>query len=88
MNADVAARTAPTCAHGVTGYCADEALPAEREAVEYLHRSAYDWAIRTRGDRDLAETFATWTVRDAWTPGCVVVERSHRLDWDTFLRHG
>lgn len=72
---DVPARASARCSHGYEGYCHDEALPEERQAVESLHRYAFEWASRG-GNWDLAERFASWMVRRAWSPGVVI------MDWD------
>ena len=85
---DVVARASELCRHGEAGYCYDDATPAEREAVAYLQHSAYNWAL-TAGpagtDRDTAEEFACWTIRDSWRPGVLMMSSSHRLDFERFL---
>lgn len=81
---DVEARLSPTCSHGVEGYCHDEALPEEREAVDFLFRHGYEWAVAHIGDREIAEDYASWLVRDSWRPGVVLMGGSHRLDYARF----
>ena len=81
---DVVARPSAVCSHGVEGYCHDDALPEERAAVDFLFRSAFEWASAHDGDRELAEDFAAWTVRDSWRPGVVLMEGSHPSDFDRF----
>lgn len=80
---DVLARPSAVCSHGVEGYCYDDALPGERQAVDFLHSSAYEWAAQ-RGDRDTAEDFAAWAVRDAWRPGVVIMSGSWPRDFERF----
>lgn len=50
-----------TCQHGLTGYCHDDATPAERESFAFLHRHAFDWAsVDGSLYRDEAERYAAW----------------------------
>lgn len=64
-----------TCRHGVTGYCHDNATPAERDAFSALYGHAFDYAVDR--DRDTAEHYAAYyagayfrdAVRDEWLPG-------------------
>lgn len=82
---DVLARPSAVCSHGVEGYCHDDALQGERQAVDFLHRSAYEWALTNHGGRDTAEDYAAWTVRDCWRPGVVLMGGSHPRDFERFL---
>ena len=72
---DVEARPDEVCRHGRTGYCHDDALPAEREAVEHLYRHAFDYSHD--------DAYAAWVIEQAWVPGAVYVSAvSHRLDYE------
>ena len=81
---DVAARPTAVCSHGHAGYCADDALPGERRAVDFLHTHAHEWAMKVTGDRDVAEAYACWLIADSWKPGVVVMDGNHRHDWERF----
>lgn len=80
---DVRARASVLCSHGREGYCADDALPGEREAIDFLYQHAYDYALPY--DRELAESYAAWTVAQAWHPGVVTMEGSHGREFQRFL---
>jgi hypothetical protein len=81
---DIPARQSVLCQHGTDGYCYDDALPEEREAVDFIHRHAFDYAVSHEGP-DLAEEYAAWCVRTSWHPGVLVLGGSHRVDFARFL---
>lgn len=48
-----------TVAHTVDQFCYDQATPVQREAFDFLHRHAYDWAsVGGELRRDQAEEYA------------------------------
>lgn len=79
------ARVAEVCSHGREGYCYDDASPAEREAVDFVHRHAYDYAVGGGVDHDTAEAYAAYAVWLAWHPGAVSLDGSHSRDFAEFL---
>lgn len=74
-----------TCRHGIKGWCFDDATPQARRDADFLHRSAYDYALPYDG-RELAEEYATWLVSESYIDGEIDLEGSHRADFERFLQ--
>lgn len=81
---DVPARASAVCQHGNDGFCWDDATPEERAAVDYLFKSAFNYAIAVGARADVAEAYAVWFAAEAWHPGVVVMECSHPHEWARF----
>lgn len=58
----MSAATERICSHGErVRFCWDDATVAEREAFDFLHRSAFNYAVTYGLSRDNAEQFAAWS---------------------------
>lgn len=79
-----AARASEVCSHGTDGYCADDAVPGERELMDFLYSHAHAYAVSAGADNDDAEEYAAWSARQAWSPGEVTVQGSHRTEFERF----
>lgn len=81
---DVPARESAVCSHGREGFCYDDALPAERDAIAFVHEHSFAWALAHTGDREVAERYAEWSVAESWHPGAVLLGGSHGRDFERF----
>lgn len=73
-----------TCSHGQTGWCHDDASPQARQDADFLYRSAFDYAFPYDG-AELAEEYAAWLLAESYVDGEVLLEGSHRSDFQRFL---
>jgi hypothetical protein len=81
---DVPTLRAIECRHGHLGYCADDAVPGEREAIDALYQHAFEYGVR-QGDRDRAERYAAWLLAASWRPGALFMRGSHAVDFPEFV---
>lgn len=72
------------CAHGRSGWCYDEASPQAREDADFLFRHAFEYAF-PYGDAELAEDYAAWLLARSYYDGEVLLDVSHRTDFQRFL---
>lgn len=80
---DVPARRTVLCRHGQAGYCDDDATPAERDAMNAVHRHAYDWAWLHYPED--AEEYAAWYAAQCWNPGAILADAGpHPAEYERF----
>lgn len=75
------------CQHGRTGYCHDDATPAERTAFANLYAHAFAWAAKLadvqRATLDDAEAYAGWFAARAYNDDDACVD--HTSGWALFI---
>ena len=74
------------CPHGEDADLCRDLMPEDvREAVDFAHRHAYEYACGARGDRDTAEDYAAHVAAEVARSGGDLTYGDHARDFPEWL---